>query len=91
MLAPNPTCAAMSVKTVCSRWRSWYIGQEKTSSQWPIWLHDCEPGLGPGDLKFTRRDGSTTGSGRSSIWSISEKIAALAPMPSASEAIGHRR
>ena len=45
----------------------------------------CEPGFGPGAAELTSRSGSGTGSGRSSIWLNSEKIAAFAPMPSASD------
>src|SRR5471030_372562 len=36
---------------------------------------------------LTRRAGAGTGSGRSSIWLNSEKMAAFAPMPSASDTI----
>ena len=46
-----------------------------------------EPGFGPGRAEVDQPLGSRTGSGRSSIWSKSEKIAALAPMPSASDRI----
>ena len=56
-------------------------------SQSPAWLHDCDPGFGPGAERFTSSCGAGTGSGRSSIWLNSEKIAALAPMPSASDRI----
>ncbi len=48
-------------------------------------MQDWEPGLGPGAVRLTSRPGSGTLSGRSSTWSVSEKIAALAPMPSARE------
>jgi hypothetical protein len=41
--------------------------------------------LGPGAARFTSRSGSGTGSGRRSIWLKREKIAAFAPMPSASD------
>ena len=37
--------------------------------------HEFDPGFGPGDLKFTSSSGCGTGSGRSNIWSKSEKIA----------------
>src|SRR4051812_46376392 len=43
------------------------------------------PGFGPGALKLTSRFGSATGSGCSSMRSNIEKIAAFAPMPSASD------
>ena len=67
----------------CSRSR--YIGQLNTDSQLPASLHDVEPALGPGALRFARRCGCGTGSGRSSVSSNMEKMAELAPMPSASE------
>ena len=51
------------------------------------WLHDCDPCLGPGACRFTSSCGAGTGSGRSSIWLNSEKIAALAPIPSARDRI----
>src|SRR6266699_3475689 len=44
-----------------------------------------EPAFGNGSARLTSWSGSGTGSGRSRIWSNSEKIAALAPMPSASD------
>ena len=44
-------------------------------------------GLRPRRRRFTSSCGAGTGSGRSSIWLNNEKIAALAPMPSASERI----
>src|SRR6266566_1660759 len=46
-----------------------------------------EPAFGNGSARLTSWSGSGTGSGRSRIWSNSEKIAALAPMPSASDTI----
>ena len=46
-----------------------------------------EPGFGPGAARLTSRAGSGTGSGRSSIWLNSEKMAAFAPIPSASDTI----
>src|SRR5213594_3937856 len=49
-------------------------------------LHDCDPGLGPGAPRLTRLPGCWTGSGLSRSWLKSEKMAAFAPMPSASEA-----
>src|ERR1043166_10033885 len=54
-------------------------------SQSPAMPHDCEPGLGPGAPRLTSRSGAGTGSGRSRSWSKREKMAALAPMPSARE------
>ena len=60
------------------------VAEDRRRSR-PAWPHDCEPGLGPGALRLTSLPGSGTGSGRSSIWSNSEKIAAFAPMPSASD------
>src|SRR5215210_3090989 len=53
--------------------------------QSPAPVHDWEPPFGSDPSRFTRRLGSGTGSGRSSIWLNSEKIAALAPIPNASE------
>src|SRR4029077_15232239 len=47
--------------------------------------HDVEPGFGGGAPPVTHRVGAGTPSGRSRIWWNSEKIAAFAPMPSASE------
>ena len=44
-----------------------------------------DPGLGGGASRLTRRSGSTTGSGRSSNWWKTEKIAAFGPMPRASD------
>src|ERR1043165_4729973 len=54
-------------------------------SQPPALEHDCEPPFGYEPARLTRRCGSGTGSGRSSIWLKSEKIAAFAPIPSASD------
>ena len=45
----------------------------------------ASPGLGPGARGSPARPAFGTGSGRSSIWLNSEKMAAFAPMPSASE------
>lgn len=45
---------------------------------------EIEPDFGPGEERFTRRSGAGTFKGWISIWWNSEKIAALAPMPSAS-------
>ena len=47
----------------------------------------ASPASGPGAARLTSRAGSGTGSGCSSIWLNSEKIAAFAPMPSASDTI----
>src|SRR5260221_10766447 len=44
-----------------------------------LWL----PGFGRDPLTLTSRSGWYTGSGLRSIWSNAEKMAALAPMPSA--------
>src|SRR5262245_4066111 len=75
----------MPEKTVWTLSRSRNIGTLKTRSQLPDWLQDVDPGLGPGAPRLISRVGSGTGSGRSSIWLNSEKIADVAPMPSASD------
>jgi len=53
----------------------------------PAWLHDVDPGFGPGAARLTSRAGSGTSSGLSSSWLNNEKIAAFAPMPRASDTI----
>src|ERR1041384_6795893 len=54
-------------------------------SQSPAMPHDPYPGRGPGAPRLTSRSGAGTGSGCRRSWSKSEKMAALAPMPSARE------
>src|SRR6185436_6563599 len=57
-----------------------------TTSIPPALLLDCEPGFGRGADKFTRSVVcATAGMGRSSSSLKSEKIAALAPIPRASD------
>ncbi len=53
-------------------------------------LHEFDPGFGPGAPRFTSSSGRGTGSGRSSIWWYSEKIAELAPIPSDSDRMATR-
>ncbi len=55
-----------------------YIGYEKVP------LLNVRPRNAPGPSRTTSCSGDFTGSMRSSTWSVSEKIAVLAPMPSAS-------
>src|SRR3954464_1911416 len=66
------------------------IGYLDTSSQLPADPQDVEPGFGPGADRLTSSAGRTTGSGRNNVWSNSEKIAAFAPIPSASERMATR-
>ena len=86
-LAPKTRCAAIESNTDCSRSRSRNIGYENTDSQSPDWLQVVLPGLGPGADRLTSWRGASTGSGSSRIWLKSEKIAAFAPSPSASDTI----
>jgi hypothetical protein len=65
--------------------RSRYIGYENEKASSPS-LHVC-PCFGPGERNRTSSRGSRTGSSRSITRSTRAKIAALAPMPSASVAI----
>ena len=53
----------------------------------PACPHDCDPGFGPGAARLTSSAGRGTFSDSSSIWLKQEKIAALAPIPSASDTI----
>src|SRR6185295_5068783 len=85
--APKLRCAAMPVKTVCIFSRSRNIGKLKTTSQLPAVLHDVEPGFGPGADRLTSRSGASAGSDCRSMRLKIEKMAAFAPIPSASETI----
>src|SRR5262245_41940705 len=78
-------CAAMPVKTVWTFSRSRNIGKLKTAAKFPAVLHDCDPGLGAGAERLTSRAGSSTGRDCRSRRLKIEKMAAFAPMPSASE------
>ena len=88
--APKLRCAAMPVKTVWTFSRSRNIGKLKTSSQPPAVLQDVEPGFGPGADRLTNWSGASTGSGCRSRWLKIEKMAAFAPIPSASDTIATR-
>src|SRR4029450_2751383 len=76
-------CAAMPVNDCCSRSRSRNIKYVNTASLLPALLVDVEPCFGPLDSKLTSRPGCSTGSACRRNWLNNEKIAALAPMPSA--------
>src|SRR5439155_24543936 len=76
---------ASLLNTICAFSRSRNIGELKTSSQLPAMLHDVPPGFGPGADRFTSSPGRSTGRLLRSSWLKSEKIAAFAPMPSASD------
>ena len=55
------------------------------ASHVPAWPHEIVPLRGPGDTKLTSLSGSCTGSGRNNMLLKIEKIATLAPMPSATD------
>src|SRR5689334_2919247 len=83
MLAGNLNRASMSVKASFFSRRSRNIGYDQEDP--PLSSTVERPGMGPGDFTRTSSSGRATGSFRNMIWSINEKIAEFAPIPSARE------